>query len=66
MQPVDVNHEAQETPEKPRGESPSKREPRILTSVKVVAQRITERVQKALGDADAHTALPTEDHEPLA
>ena len=66
MQPTDVNQLGSGTSENPGGESASGQEPRILASVKAVAQRITERVQKALGDTDAHTALPTEDHEPLA
>jgi hypothetical protein len=65
MQPTNVNQAATETPDEVAREAAAEQEPRILTSVKVIAQRITERVQKALVDTDTHAALPIAENPPI-
>lgn len=43
-----------------------RKEQELLAKVRETAQRIAERVRKALGDTDSHDSLPTEEKPPLA
>ena len=48
------------------GDALVQKELEILARVREVAQRITERVAKVLGDTQTHAALPTQEHPALA
>jgi hypothetical protein len=48
------------------GDALVQKELELLAHVREVAQRITERVAKVLGDTQTHAALPTQEHPALA
>ena len=62
MNPTDADQAEEGMPEPKRDDSQQKQEPRILTSVKAVAQRIQERVDQVLHDTDP--VPPTADAPP--
>ena len=66
MKPNTMNQPKQGQIELLDGNAPGQKERELLARVREVAQRITERVSKVLGDTDTHAALPTQEHPALA
>lgn len=65
MQSNDVNMAGRGRSDRTGGDDLFIMEQELLARVRDVAQQITERVQKALGDTDTHAAFPTKETRPL-
>jgi hypothetical protein len=66
MNPPDTTAQEPEDGETPVGRSLFGKGGEVLTRVRELAQEIVERVNRALGDTEPHSSLPTEEKPALS
>ena len=65
MPPEDVKPMGQGSSDQLEGDALLRKEQEVLGRARVIAQRITARVEKTLKDTESHSSLPTEENPPL-